>query len=376
MRNGNADVASLDVDELVAAAIAEQDDSDASARIVGELQRRGTPDVLAAAERLTRNGAARERLLGAWILGQIAYPDAGVEPFRSVRARAVVRLLELLHEDPDPEVVRAAISGLGLLSALGALDDVLAFATDPDAETRRAVAGAFPGLTGWQTVLTDLDAAEAERVVSALASLSEDEDGDVRDWALFALGRQYELDSPELRDLFARHLDDPDEGARAEAIVGLARRRDARALPAVLAALGPDVATDVALEAAAHLGDDRLLPRLEELAQAGWEDESSLAEAMRTCDPRQRARWDELGSALAATLRAELEAQLGDVPVTVEAGREPLELSPTLAGTWRRADGTEATLWYDLPALVEGRLDNDLAGAADAFRQDIADAAA
>jgi HEAT repeat protein len=73
---------------------------------------------------------------------------------------------------------------------------VLAFTTDPDPETRLAVAMAFPGLTGWGDPPAELDATAAERVAATLASLSGDEDGDVRDWALFALARQYERDTP------------------------------------------------------------------------------------------------------------------------------------------------------------------------------------
>jgi hypothetical protein len=175
-----------------------------------------------------------------------------------------------------------------------------------------------------------------------------------------------------MRDLFVRHLADPHEEAREEAIVGLARRRDERALPAVLSALQPEEATNVALEAAAHLGDDRLLASLEVLSEAGWEHEPALAGAMRTCDPRQRARWEAIGATLAASLRAELEATLGGVAFTVEVGRNPFDASPRLASAWTRADGTEITLSYDLLPLVEVRLANDLAGATSAFRRDIA----
>jgi HEAT repeat protein len=216
-----------------------------------------------------------------------------------------------------------------------------------------------------------VDAATEQRVVGTLVSLSDDEDGDVRDWALFSLARQYDVDTPSLRDLFVRHLADPDDDARDEAIVGLARRRDQRALPALLTALRPETATETTIEAAAHLGDERSLPSLEELARSGWDGNSGLAGAIRNCDPGLRARWEAIGTALAATLSAELEAHLGGTAFVVEVGRPPLEWFSRLAGTWTRANGTDAKLFYELDALVDERLDGDLEGAAHVFRHDI-----
>jgi hypothetical protein len=56
----------------------------------------------------------------------------------------------------------------------------------------------------------------------------------------------------------------------------------------------------------------------------------------------------------------------------VEAGREPLEYSPRLAAAWERPDGVEMTLFYDLLALFDVRLEGDLSEAASTFRHDIA----
>lgn len=93
--------------------------------------------------------------------------------------------------------------------------------------------------------------------------------------------------------------------------------------------------------------------------------------AIRNCDPQARARWEAIGTEIAATLKAELEAHLGGTAFVVEVGREPLEWFSRLVGTWTRANGTEATLIYDLDALVHERLAGDLEGAASVFRHDI-----
>jgi HEAT repeat protein len=77
---------------------------------------------------------------------------------------------------------------------------------------------------------------------------------------------QIDRDTPDVRDALAARLDDENEDARAEAIRGLARRRDERALEAALAAGdGPNVDEAVVL-LGASTGDARLLPHLERLA--------------------------------------------------------------------------------------------------------------
>jgi HEAT repeat protein len=367
------DLSTLTIAELVGESLALEDD-DERWRLVNELHRRGDEETLAAAAELTKSPDTDERVLGADILSQIAYKDPDSESAASIRARSAARLLELLARDHDAGVRAAAIQGLGSLSASAALESVLAFASDPDPETRFAVATAFPGLTGWGKSLDELGQEDAERVVAALTVLADDDDGDVRDWALFALGRQYELDSPELRELFVRHLDDSDAGARGEAIVALARRDDRRALPALLDALDPETATEEALEAAAYLADEQLLAPLEELVRAGWHDNSTLDHAIRNCDPVRRAQWAAVGRDLADTLAAAIRAQISDPSPRVHAGREPLEWWACVVGAWKRPDGSDATLSYDLQALAQTRLGGDLSRAEAVFREDVAEA--
>jgi len=64
--------------------------------------------------------------------------------------------------------------------------------------------------------------------------LVDDPDGDVRDYALFALGTLGYVDTPELRELFVKHFDDAYPDAKEEAIAALAKRRDTRAVVPLL----------------------------------------------------------------------------------------------------------------------------------------------
>jgi HEAT repeat protein len=70
-----------------------------------------------------------------------------------------------------------------------------------------------------------------------LIALTGDTDDDVRNWAVFGLGNLGDGDSVEIRNALFSRLDDSNKNIREEAMVGLARRKDQRVLPALIAAL-------------------------------------------------------------------------------------------------------------------------------------------
>src|SRR3954452_12733836 len=129
-----------------------------------------------------------------------------------------------------------------------------------------------------------------DRAVEALIALSADPPDGVRDWVTFALAVQIDRDTAEVRDALAARLEDSDVDARAEAIRGLARRRDERALDAALKAAsggGPNVDEAIVL-LGASTGNPRLLPHLERLAADTEAAEQYGDELQRALD-RSRA---------------------------------------------------------------------------------------
>lgn len=56
--------------------------------------------------------------------------------------------------------------------------------------------------------------------------LTQDTDEDVRDWATFGLGVFGQLDSPEIREALVTRLSDTNADVRAEALAGLAARKE------------------------------------------------------------------------------------------------------------------------------------------------------
>jgi HEAT repeat protein len=72
----------------------------------------------------------------------------------------------------------------------------------------------------------------------------------VRDWATFGLGVLGDLDSEEIRDALWQRMKDPNRDVREESLVGLGKRKDQRALPALIAELNQPEISDRVIEAA------------------------------------------------------------------------------------------------------------------------------
>ncbi len=125
--------------------------------------------------------------------------------------------LRMIEQETDERALESELQGLGHLGQYGAVSVLVPFAMHTSEDVRFAVTcslGKFPN---------------DPMAVETLIGLSEDTDEDIRNWALFALASQSDADSPVLRELFVRHLSDPNSDVQEEAIAGLAKRQDPRA---------------------------------------------------------------------------------------------------------------------------------------------------
>ncbi len=238
-------------------------DDEAPWTAVNELQRRGARSVFDFAARWLRSSDPLKRARGADVLAQLGVGEGRAHAFPEETREL---LLDLLRRESETRPIASAIVALGHLQDLGTLPTILSFASHENAEIRHAAAFALGCF------------AQEATAIAGLLALTGDPDRDVRDWATFGLGVMSDADAPEIRDALARRLDDAFLDARQEAIAGLAKRRDRRVLPALIAALEtPDEATRVVIDAAcAMLG-------LKE--ESGTPEPSDLAAALRARYP-------------------------------------------------------------------------------------------
>lgn len=125
--------------------------------------------------------------------------------------------------------------------------------------------------------------------IAALIELSRDLDPDVRSWATFGLGSMTGLDTPQLcRALLAR-TEDLDEESRGEAIVGLARRQDARVVAVIERELCRSDAAKLVVEAAQEFPHPSFFAGLKRLDRERW-DLESVAAAIAACGGDLEAR--------------------------------------------------------------------------------------
>jgi len=251
------------VDELFEIVVRERDD-DARWIAIHALHALGTREVLERAAQLCRSATAAERVTGAEILGQL----------KSFTGEARQLLIAML-DDGDAAVVEAVIHALGQQMVQQqdqySIDALARVAQHQAPNVRWAVATALEDLIGDE---------RAERV---LLALMRDADTSVRDRATFAVGSLSGHDTPRIRAALAERLRDEDRSVANEAALGLARRRDARAIHYIAEAV---LSADGEIEEAA---DEITSPdMLTELLKA--RDATGGATGLETLIQRCRAR--------------------------------------------------------------------------------------
>ncbi len=256
------------VNELISAALSEPDENLAWYAI-GALHWRGSREVLDEASRLCRSFCTMERGLAADILAQLGYPD------RSFPEECVRLLLDMLKIERVLRVLPTILIALGHSRKPEVIAAISSFRRHEAADVRYGVVQALLGC-------------EDPRAIDTLIDLSTYDDDDVRNWAIFGLGTQVDVDTPELRKALAARLDDPDDDTRCEAIVGLARRRDRHMLPVLRRVLTSRSVSNLEVEAASLIGDPELHPLLLALREWWDIDQKVLDEAIQACAPHPK----------------------------------------------------------------------------------------
>lgn len=114
-------------------------------------------------------------------------------------------------------------------------------------------------------------------MIPVLLKLLKDPDGDVRNWAAFAININ-EYNSKKIRDHFFNMLSDKHGEARLEAITGLAHRHDKRVAKHLVKELEKECVYDDYITAAGELGDKTLIPVLREMLDR-FDDEDGFIQS-------------------------------------------------------------------------------------------------
>ena len=237
--------------------------------IVGECP----DDVLPLSIELLGSIEEKRRTLGADILGRLA----GAEP--STREAVVDALYAALRVECVDTTIASLVAAIGHVCDGPGLALVLPFADHTCAEVRLAVAFAVA------TIGPELATPGARDV---LIRLSRDEECEVRDWATFGLGTLTAADGPEVRAALLARAEDSSPQTRAEALFGLAVRRDPRAVPHLIRALSSPHVGQLEVDAAAAAADPRLLPALWALQISGAADQVRVRNAIDRCSGSNR----------------------------------------------------------------------------------------
>ena len=176
------------------------------------LRKRPTKDVFDKCILLTYSENKKTKTVGIDVLAQL-----GMTP-RPFYAASNKRFFELLNTEKDPEVL------VSLLYAIGHNNDKLGksqieklceFGKSDNNRIKEGLVSALLGIGNVQAIDT-------------LIKFTSDKLSHIRDWATFGLGSQLERNNRKIREALWNRVSDNDRDTKAEAIVGLALRKDVR----------------------------------------------------------------------------------------------------------------------------------------------------
>lgn len=213
-----------------------------------------------------------DRVLGADILAKLGWQDR-------TYLNESVRLLIPALKDKDEFVVYSACCALGHRCDPSAIPHIVELSNSPSATIRYGVVSALLGQDG-------------EEAIDVMITLSSDTDRDVRNWAMFGLGSQIELDTIDIREALFVGTSDSDSEIREEALVGLAERDDERVIDLLLNEWrNSDDLGILSLEAAERAANTRLYAELLLFQEAidfhgEMQFSSQLQRAIDACKPK------------------------------------------------------------------------------------------
>jgi HEAT repeat protein len=248
-----------ELDQIFALTLTGDYDDELPWNAVHTLRNLGTRQVFVRAAEWCNSESPLKRARGTDVLAQIGRTSE--HPHNNFPDESFLIVLKLVQRESHPLPLLSAIHALGHIGNPLALPFVIQNCNHISPDVRFAVVCALGKF------------ADDPRAVQALLAMMHDADEDVRDWATFGLGVLGDADSSEIRDALCKRIRDPNRDVREEAILALSKRKELRAIPALLAELNhPDMSDRLKNAAESYLDDSE--------HRIGWSP-NDYAEALR-----------------------------------------------------------------------------------------------
>ncbi len=216
-------------------------------KYIHELRKRKTDEIFEESVLLTKSKSVKEKIIGIDILSQFGFP-------RRYKKEILTLFFELLQSEIDKRVLKSILYGIGHNNeklTLKQIELLCSFRNHKSVYIRHSLVFALC------TIENDI-------AIDTLIKLSNDRDSDIRDWSTFAIGSQIDTDNEKIRTALWNRISDKDEGAKFEAISGLAQRKDSRIKDVLKKELDNlDEYCSLILESIVYLKDKSFIPILE-----------------------------------------------------------------------------------------------------------------
>lgn len=213
------------VEELFAATLDGEYDDERPWDAVNTLRSLGTSEIFQEAVKFCNSLDPIKRARGIDVMAQLGKKIKVEGPHFDERVSICLHHIS----DSNVLVVRAAAFALAHFGTEQCVKELMNLADHTDTVVREAAAF---GLNG------------QPEAAQSLIKLVEDEDDDVRNWATFSLGAITTGDTPEIRDALKNRLNDSFSEVSAEAMWGLALRKDPIGVKLLLDFLESDAAIE------------------------------------------------------------------------------------------------------------------------------------
>jgi len=180
-------------------------------KYVSELRKRKTDEIFKKSVLLTKSKSVKERIIGTDVLSQFGFP-------RRHKKEIIKLFFELLKSETDKKIINSILYGIGHNNEK---------LTNKQVEFLCSF-GNHKSVYVKHSLVSALCTIEKDIAIDTLIKLSNDRDSDIRDWSTFGIGSQIETDNEKIRTALWNRISDKDEGAKFEAISGLAQRKDTR----------------------------------------------------------------------------------------------------------------------------------------------------